>query len=360
MSEFLDYDTLEELKKKAVEAELFDPDKRLELFFRIRHLRGKVPTSASLAGQLRQDLNFLNQTPAKDGPPPLLIWLQNARPLVADTDQQDFFEALLAEKAGRPGGAKLPAAEKVHNEAVLFALDDMLPSGYLAMGFEASRSVARLRTPRFDGGARHPSTAYWGTGWLLAPDLLITNHHVFNARGEGEPPAGAADFDLQARNTEAQFDIDGPGAASPCVAIQDVAASDAALDFAVVRIAKVADRAPLTLSSARVRIDAGDVVPMNIIQHPDGQPKRIAIRNNLATASAGDDLRYFTSTLGGSSGSPVFNDAWNVVALHRGSIGSRVLNFQGKKTAMVNLGTRILSILDKLPDALRKDMALRP
>jgi len=27
---------------------------------------------------------------------------------------------------------------------------------------------------------------------------------------------------------------------------------------------------------------------------------------------------------------------------------------------MVNLGTRILSILDKLPDALRKDMALRP
>lgn len=85
-------------------------------------------------------------------------------------------------------------------------------------------------------------------------------------------------------------------------------------------------------------------MPLNIIQHPVGQPKKIAIRNNLATRADSPELRYFTATLGGSSGSPVFNDNWRVVGIHRGSIGTKVLNFQGRTSAIINLGTQMAAI----------------
>ena len=35
---------------------------------------------------------------------------------------------------------------------------------------------------------------------------------------------------------------------------------------------------------------------VNIIQHPDGDFKQIAIRNNLVTATTDVDVRYFTDT----------------------------------------------------------------
>ena len=55
---------------------------------------------------------------------------------------------------------------------------------------------------------------------------------------------------------------------------------------------------------------------LNIIQHPLGWPKTIAIRNNLLTFRTERTLLYETDTEVGSSGSPVFNDDWQLVALH--------------------------------------------
>ena len=50
----------------------------------------------------------------------------------------------------------------------------------------------------------------------------------------------------------------------------------------------------------------------------------------------------------GSSGSPVFNDQWQVVALHRASTYVAQVEFQGKTTAYVNVGTHMSAILDDL------------
>ena len=60
--------------------------------------------------------------------------------------------------------------------------------------------------------------------------------------------------------------------------------------------------------------------PVNILQHPDGRPREIAVRNNLLL-SVDDDLTltYGTDTERGSSGSPVLSDRWELVALHHSS-----------------------------------------
>ena len=62
-------------------------------------------------------------------------------------------------------------------------------------------------------------------------------------------------------------------------------------------------------------------------------------------------MRYFTDTLRGSSGSPVCNDLWQVLALHRAEYRmTQAVEFQGKTTAWANRGVRIDKIIEHLPE----------
>ena len=356
MSEYLDYQTLNEVIENALSAELFESDKRPLLFQRMRDLRAKAPKGNAEETQLRLDLMFLNNSANHDGIPPILIWLENARPLVAGRSEQPFFEKLVRRLEESPSVPAVPptVVTEIHNEAILFE-DDMLPYGYLEAGYAAGRAVARLRTPRYESGTA-TGKKYWGTGWLLTESLLITNHHVFNARDDYQPAASTDDFRQQAMKTAVQFDVDSANADTDPTPVKELLHWDADLDYAVVRVPPQARR-PLPLEPQAFFVKPNEVAPLNIIQHPNGQSKRIAIRNNLATTAASiDQIRYFTSTLGGSSGSPILNDEWKVVGIHRGSIGVKVLNFQGKTTAMINVGSKITSVLDRLPPELRAEI----
>lgn len=71
--------------------------------------------------------------------------------------------------------------------------------------------------------------------------------------------------------------------------------------------------APLKLSADAVK--PNDRVP--IIQHPEGMPKQISIQNNLVAYADAEKVQYYTTTMPGSSGSPVFDDQFHVVAIHR-------------------------------------------
>ena len=115
---------------------------------------------------------------------------------------------------------------------------------------------------------------------------------------------------------------------------------------------------PLAPAAPIGPITSASYLAVNVVQHPDGKPKRFAIRNNLVTSATDRDLRYFTDTEGGSSGSPVLNDEWKVVALHRGSAFAKDVDYQGRSTAYINLGTQIHAILAHIqanaPDLARE------
>ena len=116
--------------------------------------------------------------------------------------------------------------------------------------------------------------------------------------------------------------------------------ADEKLDFALVAVggspqelAAFGYNPPI---SAQGKAIAGDFI--TIVQHPEGQKKQVALRDNRVVDVLDDFLHYEADTQPGSSGSPVFNDQWELVALHHASVPAPDHPELGK---FVNEGIRV-------------------
>jgi V8-like Glu-specific endopeptidase len=81
---------------------------------------------------------------------------------------------------------------------------------------------------------------------------------------------------------------------------------------------------------------------LNILGHPKGLDMRVSLQDNTFVDQDETYVWYKTPTDGGSSGSPVFNQDWKLVALHHASSSAK----------RANEGIRI----DVLLEAMRKEM----
>jgi len=194
---------------------------------------------------------------------------------------------------------------------------------YLERATKVSRSVARICFP--DG------TTY-GTGFLVAPNLILTNHHVF-----GQPE------DTQGVRIELNYrQLFGGRVTKPAVYECDptVFITNKPLDYTLVGLSQPAKQPYLRLRHGEVAAQGGHVA---IIQHPLGEPLQVAMRDNSLAYDDDTVVEYITNTDYGSSGAPVFNDNWNVIALHSQRVRDPRVN-----TATVwyrNRGTKIAAIL---------------
>ena len=312
--------------------------------------------------QIRADLVRMNDPGERDGEDiPLANWLRSAAfHSMSRPDDQRFYSelgeraAIAAFRYGDRAAGPAASGSAFPNlpEKILFR-NAMLPHAFLARGLAAAAAVARLRVPVHAGG-QPTGDVLLGTGWLAGERLLLTCHHVAVAAASGR------DAGLQAAATEATFGYDAQGAGAEPLRGLRLVQSNETLDYALLELPAdpPASPKPLRLKSDRPFDPAGcDQVAVNIIQHPEGLPKQLAIRNNVVAAVHGDDLAYFTDTSGGSSGSPVCDDNWDVLALHKASTpGLGKFNFQGRETAWVNIGTQIGAIV---ADLARHDESIR-
>lgn len=87
-----------------------------------------------------------------------------------------------------------------------------------------------------------------------------------------------------------------------------------------------------------------DGEPVTIIQHPKGKHKQVVMSSNRVIAISEDCLYYESDAESGSSGSPIFNQEWQLVGLHRGYIseseskdieGDIVVGYEGKRTCKI-------------------------
>ncbi|MFG1708294.1 trypsin-like serine peptidase [Nonomuraea sp. M3C6] len=197
-------------------------------------------------------------------------------------------------------------------ERILGVAKDLQAWSFLPRGMRAARTVARISVS--ENGREIPI----GTGFLVSPRLLLTNHHVFP--GATAARSAFVEFD-------AQVTIDNiPDVSRRFTLAPDTFfIADPDLDFALVLVSPGADGRPLgeTFGWNRLSVQTGKLVigePVNIIGHPSGRLKEISIRENRLEARLDDFIQYQTDTEPGSSGSPVFNDQWEVTALHHSGV----------------------------------------
>lgn len=320
--------------------------------------RQTLPDGGNAGTKLFQTIVTLNNSGRLiDGTLPMEAVLSKLKFLTADAAVRDLTSELLGRIDSKFGMAKLPAYAALDGqpEAYTGASDDTLPFDFLSRGHSAGRAVIKLVVPRFENGQRAVGASgprtFNGTGWLIARDLVLTNFHVICARESDEADPSAADLKLQVENTLCHFNYDRDRAEPVVVPVESAAswgARGGPRDYAVLRV-KPTDAWPEPLALRRQPPSVPkEGYPVNIIQHPAGLPKRVAARANLLKAATAQKLEYFGDTLGGSSGSPLCNDAWEVIGLHRASGPSTGVFVKGKAAAAFNEGIPIDAILTDL------------
>ncbi len=207
--------------------------------------------------------------------------------------------------SGAPSGPAVSAIERILGK------NDLMSVRYLEVGVRVARSVGRIhvRTPKGSG---------FGTGFMVSPQLVLTNNHVL----EDASIAGASriEFDFQEG-------ADGKLRTSVFLNFDPATffVTHKGLDFSLVAL-KGDPKAVAKLGFNGLSAEEGKVIVgeyVSIIQHPSGERKQLALRENLIVDVLENFLHYKTDTSPGSSGSPVFNDQWEVVALHHSGIPSK-------------------------------------
>ncbi|MCD7035662.1 DNA/RNA non-specific endonuclease [Metabacillus sp. GX 13764] len=237
--------------------------------------------------------------------------------------------------------------------------DDLFPISYLEAGLRAGKSVCRIEVRDNIG-----RILGYGTGFLVSPSLLLTNNHVLN-------DAAAAEFSLAQFNYELDLELKEKKIENFRIDPKRFFLTDEKLDYTLVAIEETSSNGtpvshfgylPLYAKSGKALV--GECA--SIIQHPSGAPKSVALRDNQITDVFDDFIHYSSDTKEGSSGSPVMNDEWNVIALHH----SGVPDPDDSSKFIANEGVRISSLvkalsaahgnlpeeMKKLADFLLKDM----
>jgi endonuclease G len=242
-----------------------------------------------------------------------------------------YFDGAISEDA-EPGRL----LEKIINTA------DFVGARFLDAGVEAARAVGRVNIRDANG-----RLSGYGTGSLVSPALLLTNHHVL-------PDAETA------RHSVIEFNYQDGVDGSPLLAVcheldpDRLFIADEERDFALVAVGATPE--PLApfgfnrLIEAEGKAIIGEFV--TIVQHPRGEKKQVALRENKIVDIPDRYLHYAADTEPGSSGSPVFNDQWEVVGLHHASVPAPERKEYG---GFLNEGIRISRII-----ACIKDQALGP
>ncbi|MFZ1430505.1 MAG: N-acetylmuramoyl-L-alanine amidase [Geminicoccaceae bacterium] len=216
------------------------------------------------------------------------------------------FRALRLSKAGAIGA-----------EAIVGTESNLLPFSFLLRGAKLGRAVCKIQASGIDHLGR--SGTWSGSGFLVGQGLILTNHHVLNSIEVAR--TATAIFDYQAGES---------GELSPTRAFR--LAPDRAFVTSPFQLSSGARGLDYTFVAADLDVQAAAELPsiplrrasflvnprdrVNIVHHPQGWPKHVSLQDNVIADVTDVVVHYTTDTLGGSSGSPVMTNDWQIVALH--------------------------------------------
>lgn len=221
--------------------------------------------------------------------------------------------------------------------------NDSVYSNFVELIASAKQKIGRIVVK--DGN----EIVSYATGFMVSDELLLTNWHVFETKDS-------------VAQSEIQFfyELDPTGNPGKVVSFRIDALrffySNKQLDYCFVAVEKTDVTNTVSLSSigylflnpASGKLGNQGEESLNIIHHPDGDYKQLSLRENLFIKILPTTLWYESDTSQGSSGSPVFNDQWQVVALHH--MGVPATN---KKGHYIDKNGKVIPIVDNKVDESR-------
>lgn len=201
------------------------------------------------------------------------------------------------------------------------------PVNFFSQAVELSRSVCYIANKNNAG-----------TGFLIGKNIILTNNHVIKDNSLIEDYIFRFNYQLDINNLPEKHEDYRANS-------KGIFYTNVNLDYTIIELQGLTNNKWGYIPLKSNKINVGDRV--NIIQHPAAMPKSICVQHNFVERIDNYYIQYLTSTMKGSSGSPVFDDQWNILALHHA--GRILTENEGKKTPYYrNEGILISSILDDL------------
>ena len=232
------------------------------------------------------------------------------------------------------GGKAVDPSRNKLKEAII-GDNNFVDVAWLERAISATKKVAKIGRP----GA--------GTGFMISEDILLTNEHVFPNEQKAQKSKLQFNFDtgIDGKYKDIDYWETDPSSLFHC---------NKKLDYAIVKVKPngAGQKAGEVWGFFDISIkpDIQVNARANIIQHPGGDCKKIAFRDNQIRKVGSDYLQYVTDTFGGSSGSPVMDDDFNVIALHKEAHG----RIEGSiKRWYYNQGSLISTIYEEIEGFLK-------
>jgi len=217
----------------------------------------------------------------------------------------------------------------------IWGINNLRQIAWMERGLRATKSVCRILIPSSRG-------LKFATGFMINSSCLMTNHHVISSVDEAQKAVIEFDYQLdfyrELKTTRYQLDT-------------SIFITNAELDYTIVGVNHKSSKMCLEQWGYLELNECANPLPgeyVNIIQHPNGGTKQIVLTANEVTKVEEGIISYTTDTMPGSSGSPVFNDLWQVVAIHNSGGNPNQKYFENK-------GVLVSVIMDNAQKLLPSD-----
>jgi N-acetylmuramoyl-L-alanine amidase len=222
------------------------------------------------------------------------------------------------------------------------------PAALLETLSMARRSVCRINVPAgIKDHSGRPKGGWMATGFLVAPDILLTNHHVLPTPDAAMVAEVHFGYEYEATDLLIQ-QLKRPPAPRifrlrPDKLFVSSPAIDG-LDYTFVGIDPQASTEFGYITMKRDSLQFARDEPVYLIHHPLGEPKAVSLDDTQILGVQAAVVHYAAETDDGSSGAPVFDRFGRLCALHHAWTESSAVRSDGRTVEFANEGIKISAI----------------
>lgn len=218
----------------------------------------------------------------------------------------------------------------------MIAANDFEPGSFLEVGLAVGRAVCMVEVAMPFSGS-----TFKGTGFLVAPGIVLTNHHVIQDETDAKRTTLSFNYQNDAYGKPRRVKAYSLDPARFFLSSKLFDCTFVAVGDPIDHVLSPEVFGWLPLVGSEGKVEVGE--PINVIQHPHGRPKEWVLRENrlllLPEIARLRDPKvyahYEADTLQGSSGAPALSRRWEVFALHHSAVPQiddqgNILDLDGK------------------------------